>query len=205
VGILAIVVVLAGSVVGPHLSALLVLMWAHLSRTPWREIGYVRPPSWARDLAFGVVAGVALKLVMKAIVMPLLGAPERNPAFQHLVGNAAALPGILFGIVVVAGFGEETFFRGYLFERLRRPLGRGTVATALIVLVTSLLFGLAHLPLQGVPGAQQGAIVGIVYGAVYAMTGRLWPVMCLHVAFDLAAVAIIFWDLEPEVARLLFP
>jgi hypothetical protein len=29
--------------------------------------------------------------------------------------------------------------------------------------------------------------------------------MCLHVAFDLAAVGIIFWDLEPEVARLLFP
>ena len=47
-------------------------------------------------------------MLMKAIVMPLLGAPPINAAFHDLVGNRAAIPGFLFTIVAVAGFGEET-------------------------------------------------------------------------------------------------
>jgi hypothetical protein len=37
-GILAILVIVAGQLLAP-LSAVLVLIWAKLSRTPWREIG----------------------------------------------------------------------------------------------------------------------------------------------------------------------
>jgi hypothetical protein len=42
-GILAILVILAGNYVFLPLSAILVLVWAQWSRTPWPEIGYVRP------------------------------------------------------------------------------------------------------------------------------------------------------------------
>jgi hypothetical protein len=45
-GILAILVILAGNAIFVPLSALLVLVWAQWSRTPWRDIGYVRPGSW---------------------------------------------------------------------------------------------------------------------------------------------------------------
>src|SRR5204862_7954489 len=74
-GILAIVIVLVGNEVLVPLSAVLVLVWVQLSRTPWREIGYVRPRSWTVTIVVGILFGVALKLVMKAIVMPLLDAP----------------------------------------------------------------------------------------------------------------------------------
>ena len=50
------------------------LVWAWRSRTPWREIGYERPKSWLGSLAAGIVFGCAFKLLMKAIVMPPLGA-----------------------------------------------------------------------------------------------------------------------------------
>jgi hypothetical protein len=53
--------------------ALLVLLWVSRSRTPWREIGYVRPKSWIGTLVVGIALGIALKFLMKAIVMPLLG------------------------------------------------------------------------------------------------------------------------------------
>jgi hypothetical protein len=43
-GILAVLVIAAGQIL-PPLSAVLVLVWTSLSRTPWREIGYVRPRS----------------------------------------------------------------------------------------------------------------------------------------------------------------
>src|SRR6478672_8484311 len=74
-GLLAILVIVLTSVFRP-LNAILALVWAWRSHTPWREIGYVRPRSWLGTLAVGLVFGCAFKLFMKAIVMPLLGAPE---------------------------------------------------------------------------------------------------------------------------------
>jgi uncharacterized protein len=203
-GILAILVILTGNALFRPLSALLVLAWAWRSRTPWREIGFARPRSWARTVAVGIALGVALKLVMKAVVMPLLGADPINQAFHYLVGNTAALPAILYAAIVGAGFGEETVFRGYAFERLGKLLGRGRWAKALIVLVTSAWFGLEHYSLQGVAGVQQATIVGLVYGTIFAVTGRLWMLMIAHAAFNITAVAIIYWNLETAVAHLLF-
>ena len=51
---------------------------------------------------------------------------------------------------------------------------------------------------------QQATIVGLVFGAIFAITGRIWMLMLAHAAFDLTALAIIYWDLETDVARLLF-
>ena len=203
-GILSVLVILAGNFVLAPLSAVLVLVWARYSRTPWREIGYVRPRCWTCGLAIGVGFGIALKLAMKAIVMPLLGADPINQAYHYLVGNRAAIPGMLFVLIVGAGFGEETLFRGYMFERLGKVFGPGVGSKAAVVLITSVVFGLAHYSVQGLPGAQQGTIFGLVFGTIFAATGRLWMLMCAHASFDLTAYAIIFWDLETRVAHLVF-
>ena len=204
-GILAILVIfLAGNYPFLPLSAILVLVWARWSRTPWREIGYARPASWIGSLAIGIVFGIAFKLLMKAIVMPLLGADPINQAFHYLVGNRAALPAAIFTMIVGAGFGEETLFRGYLFERLGKIFGSGVWARASIVLLTSVAFGLAHYSLQGVAGVEQATIVGLVFVTIFAVTGRIWMLMAAHAAFDLTALAIIYWDLETEVAHLVF-
>src|SRR5262249_37450137 len=72
VGILAIVLILAANSVVAPVGAVLVLVWTWRSRTPWRDIGYVQPKSWIASLAIGIVFGCTLKLLMKAIVMPLL-------------------------------------------------------------------------------------------------------------------------------------
>jgi membrane protease YdiL (CAAX protease family) len=202
VGTLAtLVILLAG---WPLLGAVLVLLWAHWSRTPWRDIGYVRPDSWLASTAAGVVLGVALKLVMKAVVMPLLGAPQINPAYHYLAGNRAALPGMLFAMIVVAGFGEETLYRGYMFERLGKLLGREAGAKTATVLISAGVFSLAHYPEQGLAGAEQGAVTGLVFGTIFAVTGRLWMLACAHAAFNLSALAIIYWNVESDVAHLIF-
>jgi membrane protease YdiL (CAAX protease family) len=204
IGILAILVILAGNFVVPPLSAVLVLLWAWRSGTPWREIGYLRPKSWTGSLAVGIVFGVAFKFLMKIIVMPLLRADPINHAYHYLVGNTAALPAILFALVVGAGFGEETVFRGYMFERLGKLFGSGVIAKTSIVLLTAGLFALAHYSVQGLAGSEQAMITGTVFGTIYAVRGRLWMLMCAHAAFDLAALAIIYWDLESAVAHLVF-
>jgi len=204
VGILAILAILASSLFFMPLAALLVLAWARWSHTPWREIGYVRPKSWIGSLAIGSVFGSVFKFVMKAIVMPLLGADPINQAYHYLAGNRAAIPYFLFALIAGAGFGEETLFRGYLFERFGQLLGPGTGAKIAIVLLTSTWFGLAHYSVQGLAGTEQATIVGLVFGTIFAMTGRIWMLMCAHAAFDLTAYAMIYWNLETAVAHLVF-
>jgi membrane protease YdiL (CAAX protease family) len=202
-GIVAILVIFASQFLAP-LSAVLVLLWAWRSHTPWREIGYVRPKSWTGTLAVGIAFGVAFKFLMKAIVMPLLGADAINQAYHYLAGNRAALPAAIYTMIVVAGCGEETLFRGYMFERFGKLFGSGVWAKTLIVLLTSGLFGLAHYAVQGLTGVEQATIVGLVYGTIFAVTGRIFVLMVAHAAFDLTAVAIIFWNLESNVAHLIF-
>ena len=201
VGLLSIVVIY---ITAPIFGALLVLVWAWRSRTPWRDIGYVRPKSWIGGLAMGIALGVPLKFLMKAVVMPLLGADPVNQAYHYLAGNPGAIPAMLFAIFVGAGFGEETVFRGFFFERGRKLLGWGAREKIAIVVLVSLLFGLGHYRGQGLAGAQQATIVGLVLGGIYAVTGELWMLMCAHVAFDLTAVALIYWNLETAVAHSLF-
>jgi CAAX protease family protein len=204
VGLLGLVIVLAGNFLVAPLSALLVLVWARLSQTPWRALGFVAPRSWTRVVAIGIPLGVAFKLAMKAVVMPLLGAPALNARYHFLAGDAAATLWMLFTVVVVGGFGEETLFRGFLFERLDQILGTGPTARTVTVLLTSGLFALFHYREQGLPGVEQAAVTGVVFGTTFAATGQLWLPMVLHAAFDVTAVALIYWNWESAVAHLLF-
>jgi len=204
VGILAMVVVTAFGPILEPFGVLPALAWVHYSKTPWREIGFVRPKSWFWTVVIGIVFGATFKLVMKSIVMPLLGAAPINAAYHYLAGNDAALPGMLIVVIFGAGFGEETVFRGFLFERLGKLLGSGVYAKAAIVAATSLLFGLIHYPIQGLGGVEQSTIMGLVFGTIFALSGRIFMLMVAHAAFDVVAVLIIYFDLEVRVAHLVF-
>jgi len=163
----------------------------------------VRPKSWPRTVAVGLVFGALFKLTMKAVVMPLLGAPAVNATYHYVAGNAAALPYMLYAVIIGAGFGEETVFRGFLFERLGRLLGTSGRAKIAIVLITAALFASLHWE-QGWPGVEQAAVTGLVFGGIYALRGQLFMLMVAHAAFDVVAVALIYWNLETRIAHLFF-
>jgi membrane protease YdiL (CAAX protease family) len=203
-GLLAMAIILAGALVNGLVAATLVVLWVTLSKTRWREIGYVRPRNYAVTTAGGVAFGVALKLLLKAVVMPLLGAAPMNRAYHFLAHNSAALPGFLLLVVVSAGWGEETFWRGYLFERLGRVFGSSAAAKTIVVLLTAVLFGMAHYSGQGRDGVVQAIITGLTFGSIFAYTGRLMFLMIAHAAFDVAAVLIIYFDVETRIAHLVF-
>jgi CAAX protease family protein len=198
-GLAAILVILAGNFLFAPLSAVLVLLWANASQTPWHELGFVRPKSWTRSIVIGALFGAVFKLVMKAIVMPLLGAPAVNAHYQFLTGNTAALPGMIATLIIVAGFGEETVYRGYMFERLGKLLGSSRRAKIAIVLITTTLFAAAHYPDQGIPGVEQAVFTGLVFGGIFAVTGELFMLMVAHATFDLVALALIYWNVEAKV------
>lgn len=203
-GVLAVLAIVAGSMAGFFVSAVLVLVWARFSDTPLGDLGFKAPRSWIVTLLGGVTFGIAFKLGAKAFVMPLLGAPAINMSYHYLTGNAQALPWIVATVLIGAGFGEEVFFRGYLFERLGTLLGPGKPALAGTILLSATLFALAHYHGQGLPGVEQATMTGLVFGGIYAWRKQIWFLMVAHAAFDLTAIAIIYWNWEEAVARLIF-
>lgn len=203
-GLLGLILVMPfSSLLGPFRAAV-PLLWAWRSRTPLAELGLVRPRSWVRTIVLAILTGIAFKLAMKSVVLPLLGAPPVNAAFRALEGNAAMLPGMLLAVTLGAGLGEELAFRGFLFERLRTLLGDSRRTAMISVLFTSVIFGLAHLPEQGWPGAEQAFVFGLVVASLYASTRSLWFPIVFHAAFDIAAVFIIYRGLETRIAHWFF-
>jgi hypothetical protein len=141
-----------------------------------REIGFVAPQSWPRAVAVGILFGMAFKAVMKALVMPLFGAAPVNPAYHYLAGNAPAAAFMAVFVIVSGGFGEETLYRGFLFEQFSRLFGlrAGLPAKPLALLVATIWFAAVHYPDQGLAGAEQAAVTGFVFGAIFLMTRSLF-------------------------------
>jgi len=204
-GILFILFVLLVTILGgPMIGGPVVLLWAGWTKLPWRDLGFRKPKSWPLLIAGGILAGVAAKFFMKAIVMPLLGAPDINAHYQYLVHNTAALPGMLFTVLVSAGVFEEVIARGFLFERLGKFLGTSRNAMIAIILITSTLFGAAHYPDQKWMGVEQAFILGLVDGVIFAVTRQLWFLIVMHAAFDVVAMFIIYLGLEKTIAHIFF-
>ncbi len=72
------------------------------------------------------------------------------------------------------------------------------------MLLTSVWFGAEHYAVQGLAGAEQATIVGLVFGTIFAVTGRIFVLMVAHAPFDLTALAMIYWNLESKVAHHVF-
>jgi membrane protease YdiL (CAAX protease family) len=173
------------------------------SRTSWREIGFVAPKSWVRTTILGIVVGCTLKFLLKAIVMPLLGADPINRTYYYLSGNSLAAVVIAL-YTLVASVNEETVFRGFMFERLGTLLGRDLPAKIATVLVSSAWFVAVHYVEQGIAGVEQAAITGLMFGTVFAVTRQIWIPIVVHAAYDLTAIAIIYWNIESATAHLVF-
>jgi membrane protease YdiL (CAAX protease family) len=111
---------------------------------------------------------------------------------------------MVYTMIIVAGFGEETFYRGWMFERLGKLFGQSVAAKISIVLITTILFASVHYPEQGLPGVDQAFCTGLVFGSIFAITGQIFLLMIAHAAFDLTALWIIYYGLETQIAHLIF-
>jgi membrane protease YdiL (CAAX protease family) len=87
-------------------------------------------------------------------------------------------------ISIMAGIGEELFFRGLLQGSLGRVVNPW-IALALV----SALFGLAHYVSLGY--AIIAGLLGAYMGALLLLTGNLFVAMAVHALFDFAALLFI--------------
>ena len=165
----------------------------------WRSVGFTRPASWPRTIAVALVAAVVLQLASEYVVEPLVerwtGETPDLSQFRPLIGNLPAALGMLVLVWVLAAFGEELAYRGYVLERAA-TLGHGTPAAwVLAMVVISVLFGVGHV-YQGAAGVASSTFAGLYLGGLYLATRRnLWLPILTHGFSDTIAVAVIFLGL----------
>jgi membrane protease YdiL (CAAX protease family) len=87
-----------------------------------------------------------------------------------------------FALAITAGLCEEFLYRGFAMA----VLSRTGLPAGVVILLSSILFGLAHL-YQGRAGFVSTMVLGILFGISRAALGNLVPVMVWHIGVDLVA------------------
>lgn len=158
------------------LVVLLVLTWRALQR--WlerREDCEFALPGAGKELGFGLLFGFALFSAMTGIVAWLGG-------FEVLGLRGQGQLWAMLAMAVTSGTIEEILFRGILLRHLEKLIGTpGALA------ITSALFGLGHIVNPDATWFSSFAIAleaGILLGAAYLYTRRLWLSVGIHAAWN---------------------
>ncbi|MDE2436174.1 MAG: CPBP family intramembrane metalloprotease [Sphingomonadales bacterium] len=164
------------ALVGPTLAIMVILTYTYLvrwlERRPALEFAW---PGAARELGLGLLTGTALFSIATLAVW-MLGGIE----FLGVRGM-----GQLWSMIVLAfisGFFEETLFRGIVFRHVETMFG-----TWAALALTSAFFGAAHIFNPDATWFSAFAIMleaGILLGAAYLLTRRLWLAIGIHMAWN---------------------
>lgn len=132
-----------------------------------------RTGAW-REVACGALGAAALL----AVTMGALFA-----ARSYLVTGLNSWTVLIVPIaeLVLVAFFEELIFRGIVFRIIEKSLG-SWIALGL----TSLIFAASHLPNEGVTvlAVAVTAVAGVMLGAAFMATGRLWLAIGMHFGWN---------------------
>jgi membrane protease YdiL (CAAX protease family) len=171
------------------LVAVLLICLPRVSRLSLRELGYRLPAG--RDFLIAAGGAIAMAIVAdggSAVIQSALHVKhdQTSVAMVRAVHDPALLAAFAIFACVVAPFMEETIFRVFLFNAVRRYVGFFVGA-----LVSGVCFGLAHGDLVA---AIPLMCAGFVLAAVYNTTRNAFASMLTHGLFNtLTFVAIIFF------------
>lgn len=143
-----------------------------IERAPDRELEFTGA---GRELAFGLAGGAMLFTVMTGIVALLGG-------FEILGLRGAGAIWSMLSLAVFSSVFEEILLRGIVFRQLEAWMG-SWIALAL----SSALFGALHIMNPDATWFSSVAIAveaGILLGAAYMLTRRLWLAIGIHAAWN---------------------
>jgi hypothetical protein len=167
-------------------------LYRSLCHKEWRRINR-KPGAWWTDILGGIGLAAGLTLIWSLEQLTFyrwLPRPSGNQAVLSLLGGLSRDPLLLavwLGPVVwigVAAFEEiqRAFTLDLLADISTKPWQKG-----LILVLSSVLFGLAHL-YQGPAGVIGTFIYAIAMGSYYFAKGRIRPLIIGHALYDSAQI-----------------
>jgi membrane protease YdiL (CAAX protease family) len=174
-------------------------IWLKPAR-PDVELGLRPPPHpWAAIL-IGAAVGVALVVTNRLLLTPLIellaGVKRDLGTFDYLRGHPQALLQLLPLVWLSAGLCEEVVYRGYVLTQSAALLGNSGAARAFALIVSTILFALAHWH-QGPSGMVVTGIVAIILGLLFLRQRQnLWANVAAHITADTVSLVGIAgnWD-----------
>ena len=158
-----------------------IAVWKGLQRRLERRVDGEFPARGAiAELAGGLLFGIVLFSVMAGVVALLGGLTVSGLRGWACLGTL----GSMLALAITSGVFEETLFRGVLFRHVETMLG-----TWAALAVTAAFFGAAHLFNPGATWFAAVAIAmeaGILLGAAYMLTRRLWLAVGIHAGWNFA-------------------
>ena len=149
--------------------------------------------------AFGVFYQAVSLVVLDPLAAHLTGVTQDLSNFAVVRGNSRLLMRYLIVVWIVAAFGEEFVFRGYLLNRIAQLQENSHAARWMGVVFSSILWTFVHF-YQGVAGAMLIAVHGVVFGGLYVLAGRnLWVTIVVHGVYDTTALLLIFFGRYPNL------
>ena len=182
---------------------LLFLAWIslRLRGVHWKDIGFTRYLTWKTTLLHGIVCGVGLELFdlfgKQPFLTRLLGKPPDLSSFPAVRGNLKLALVMIALIWILAAFGEELVYRGYLMNRVA-DLGSGTRTAWIVSLfLTSAVFGFSHYQ-QGLTGIIEEGSDGLILGLMYLACRRNLAVpVVAHGVCDTIDIVLLFLGKYP--------
>jgi membrane protease YdiL (CAAX protease family) len=182
---------------------LFLLAWIslRLRGVQWKQIGFVRYRTWATTLLFGIACGVSLELFdlfgKQPLLTRLLGKSPDLSSFTAVRGNLKFTLVMIALIWILAAFGEELVYRGYLMNRVA-DLGGGTrTARVVSLFLISALFGFSHYQ-QGLTGIIEEGSDGLILGLMYLVCRRNLAIpIVTHGVCDTIDIALLFLGKYP--------
>lgn len=159
-------------------------------------LGFFPPENWGTTILWGIFLGVAIQFASTLVLEPFSDKVTKSTtdhsSFDSLRGNLMNLLLILMGVWVVVVFLEEIIFRGYMMGDIAELIGTSNVALAVNLVLTSILFGLAHW-YQGRSGALSTGIIGTLLGVLFIASGfNIWLPILTHGVIDTVGLFLIY-------------
>lgn len=155
------------------------LVMARLEQRPAGVYGLPLGQAFRKSFWLGSFLGLCEVTLLVGLIAAFGGYSFGSLALE---GSTLLGWGFLWAVAfLLVGFSEEFMFRGYAQYTLARGVGFWPAAVCL-----SLVFGATHLgnPGEGIVGALNVAITGLVFTFALRRTGNLWLAVGWHAAFD---------------------
>jgi len=153
------------------------------------DLGYRWPkPQFSYwQVLYSVLLYFGLLIVVRGLILLLIPQVDLNQeqitGFESVASNLDLLVGFIT-LVVITPVVEETLFRGFIFQGLKKSFGLVPAAIA-----SAALFALAHGQLNV---ALDTFILGLFLAYLFDKSNSIWPSIILHATKNAIAFSVLF-------------